>query len=155
MCARVCTGLRIYFHHWVRLIAWLVFELRQKTWMAHRRICRIFIHLRILHHLQRVECSSLWNKLNPDRSRSTVHQSKTRRGFGVWDFPARSDPEFVGLCQHHLENGHERRRLAEVAAADYVGVDVETLRVGSGLDTPGDVMKSSYDGGRELGSRTA
>lgn len=64
-----------------------------------------------------------------------------------------SDPEFVSLSQHHLQDGHERRRLAEVAAADYVRVDVEALRVGSGLYAPGDVVKSSNNGGRELRGR--
>lgn len=57
------------------------------------------------------------------------------------------------MCEHHFENGHEGRRLAEVAAADDVGVDVEALGVGSGLDAPGDVMESSDDGGRELQGR--
>lgn len=52
----------------------------------------------------------------------------------------RSDPEFVGLRQHHLQDGHECWRLAEVAAADDVGVDVEALRVAPGLYAPGHVV---------------
>lgn len=51
-----------------------------------------------------------------------------------------SHPEFVGLRQHHLQDGHERRRLAEVAAADDVGVDVEALGVAPGLYAPGHVV---------------
>lgn len=66
---------------------------------------------------------------------------------GSW---THSDPQFVGLRQHHLQDGHEGRRLAEVAAADDVGVDVQALGVASALYAPGDVVQSSYDGGREL-----
>lgn len=59
------------------------------------------------------------------------------------------------MRQHHLEDGHEGRSLAEVAAAHDVGVDVEALGVGPALDAPGDVVQPSYDGGRELHRATA
>lgn len=61
-----------------------------------------------------------------------------------------SDPQFVGLCQHHLEHRHEGRRLAEVAAAHYVCVDVEALHVGSRLDALYHVVQAPYDGWGEL-----
>lgn len=61
-----------------------------------------------------------------------------------------SDPQFVGLCQHHLEHRHEGRRLAEVAAAHYVCVDVEALHVGSRLDALHHVVQAPYDGWGEL-----
>lgn len=67
---------------------------------------------------------------------------------------AKSDGQFVGLRQHHLEDGHEGRRLAEVAVADDVGVDVEALGVGPALDAPGYVVESSDNGGGELQSAT-
>lgn len=69
---------------------------------------------------------------------------------GIWAPTRTSNGKLVGLRQHHLQDGHERRRLAEVAVADDVGVDVEALRVGSGLDGPRYVMKPSNDGRREL-----
>lgn len=59
------------------------------------------------------------------------------------------------MRQHHLEDGHEGRSLAEVAVADDVGVDVEGLGVGSALDAPGYVVESSDNGGGELQSTTA
>lgn len=54
------------------------------------------------------------------------------------------------MCQHHLEDRHEGGGLAEVAAAHYMGVDVEAVRVGPGLYTPRHVVQSSYDGRGEL-----
>lgn len=76
-------------------------------------------------------------------------------GVDLRPLSASSHAQLVGLRQDHFQDGHERRRLAEVAVADDVGVDVEALRVGPSLDAPGDVVKSGYDGGRELSSRTA
>lgn len=76
---------------------------------------------------------------------STLKQSVTRSGLS-----GPSHPKFVGLCQHHLEHGHESRGLAEVAAADDMSVDVEALCVGSRHYGPHKVMKSSNDGGGEL-----
>lgn len=73
----------------------------------------------------------------------------------IFNHKAKSDAQFVGLRQHHLEDGHEGRRLAEVAVADDVGVDVEALGVGSALDAPGYVVESSDNGGGELQSATA
>lgn len=67
----------------------------------------------------------------------------------------KSDAQFVGLCQHHLEDGHEGRCLAEVAVADNVSVDVEALGVGPALDASGYVVESSNNGRRELQSTTA
>lgn len=61
-----------------------------------------------------------------------------------------SDPQFVGLCQNHLEHRHECRRLAEVAATHYVCVDVEALHVGARLDALHHVVQASYDGQGEL-----
>lgn len=75
--------------------------------------------------------------------------------FQIFNYKAKSDAQFVGLRQHHLEDGHEGRRLAEVAVADDVGVDVEALGVGSALDGPGYVVESSDNGGGELQSATA
>ena len=54
------------------------------------------------------------------------------------------------MCQHHLEDRHEGRCLAKVAAANYVGVDVEAVRVGSRLNTPRYVVQTSYNGWGEL-----
>lgn len=59
-----------------------------------------------------------------------------------------SNAKLVGLRQHHLQYGHKGRRLAEVAVADDVGVDVEAVRVGTRLDGPRYVVKPSYDGRR-------
>lgn len=75
--------------------------------------------------------------------------------FFSFDGEAKSDAQFVGLCQHHLEDGHEGRCLAEVAVADNVSVDVEALGVGPALDASGYVVESSNNGGRELQSTTA
>lgn len=60
------------------------------------------------------------------------------------------DPKFVGLRQDHLEDRHEGGRLAEVAAAHDVGVDVEAVHVGPGLHAPRHVVQSSHDGRGEL-----
>lgn len=73
----------------------------------------------------------------------------------IFEGKGKSDAQFVGLRQHHLEDGHEGRRLAEVAVADDVGVDVEALGVRSALDAPGYVVESSDNGGGELQSATA
>ena len=54
------------------------------------------------------------------------------------------------MCQHHLEDRHEGGRLAEVAAANYVGVDVEAVRVGPRLYAPCYVVQTSYNGWGEL-----
>lgn len=54
------------------------------------------------------------------------------------------------MCQHHLENGHEGRGLTEVAAADYVGVNVDALCVGPRLDAPHHVVESTYNGWGQL-----
>lgn len=73
-----------------------------------------------------------------------------------WRRTRTSNAELVGLRQHHLQHGHEGGRLAEVAAADDVGVDVQALCVGARLDGPRYAVESSDDGRRELsGGETA
>lgn len=74
----------------------------------------------------------MWNGYEP---RSTpTHDRAPSKASGFRSLG--SDSEFVGLRQYHLQDGHERRRLAEVAVADDVGVDVEALCVASGLYAP-------------------
>lgn len=54
-----------------------------------------------------------------------------------------SNTQFVGLCQHHLQDRHEGGRLAEVAAAHDVCVDVESVGVGAALDAAGHTVQTT------------
>lgn len=83
--------------------------------------------------------SSSWNKW-PTVFNTILRLTPVLRPPALDSGGSSSDSEFVGLCQHHLEYGHKRWRLAEVAVTDYVGVDVEALRVGPTLDGPGYVV---------------
>lgn len=109
--------------------------------MAQKRREHFVVRLRILRPLQ-LESSFCAEQAEDHRLPS---------GGSISD---QSHAQLVGLRQDHLQDGHERRRLAEVAVADNVGVDVEAVRVGASFDAPGDVVKSGDDGRRELDSRT-
>lgn len=64
-----------------------------------------------------------------------------------------SNTQFVGLCQHHLQDGHEGRRLAEVAAAHDVCVDVESVGVAAALDAAGHIVQTTDYSWRQLERR--
>lgn len=66
-----------------------------------------------------------------------------------------SHPQLVGLGEDNLEDWHESRGLAEVAGADDVCVDVQSLLVVAGLDALHDVVQATNDGRRELQGRQA
>ncbi len=64
-----------------------------------------------------------------------------------------SNTQLVGLCQHHLQDRHEGRRLAEVAAAHDVCVDVESVGVGAALDAVGHTVQTTDYSWRQLERR--
>ncbi len=64
-----------------------------------------------------------------------------------------SNTQFVGLCQHHLQDRHEGGRLAEVAAAHNVCVDVESVGVGAALDAAGHTVQTTDYSWRQLKRR--
>ncbi len=64
-----------------------------------------------------------------------------------------SNTQFVGLCQHHLQDRHEGGRLAEVAAAHDVCVDVESVGVGAALDAAGHTVQTTDYSWRQLERR--
>lgn len=61
-----------------------------------------------------------------------------------------SNTQPVGLRQHHLQDRHEGRRLAEVAVAHDVCVDVEPVGVAAALDAAGHVVKTTDNSWRQL-----
>lgn len=60
-----------------------------------------------------------------------------------------SNTQPVGLRQHHLQDRHEGRRLAEVAVAHDVCVDVEPVGVAAALDAAGHVVKTTDNSWRQ------
>lgn len=53
-----------------------------------------------------------------------------------------SHTQLVGLGQDHFQHWHEGGGLAEVASADYVGVDVQPLCVVPVFNAPGNVVQA-------------
>lgn len=66
-----------------------------------------------------------------------------------------SHPQLIGLGEDDLQDWHESRGLAEVAGADDVCVDVQSLLVVAGFDALHDVVQATDDGWRELQGRQA
>lgn len=64
--------------------------------------------------------------------------------------PRRSNAELVGDGHDHFEDGHEGGDLAEVAAADDLGVDGQGVLVVAALDAAADLVQASEDAGRQL-----
>lgn len=60
------------------------------------------------------------------------------------------DAQLVGDGHEHFEDGHKGGDLAEVAAADHLGVDVQTSLVVLARHTAADLMESVQDVVREL-----
>lgn len=50
------------------------------------------------------------------------------------------DTQLIGLGENNFKNWHESRSLAEVAGADYVGMDRQAFRVVSHFNAPCDVV---------------
>ena len=46
------------------------------------------------------------------------------------------DTQLIGLGENNFKNWHESRGLAEVAGADYVGMDGQAFRVVSHFNVP-------------------
>lgn len=59
-----------------------------------------------------------------------------------------SNPQFIGLCEHHLQYWHKGRGFTEVAVADDVRVDVESVGVGTALNTTCHIVKATYNSRR-------
>lgn len=74
---------------------------------------------------------------------------------GLGKCRAASHPQLIGLGEDNLEDWHESRGLAEVAGADDVCVDVQSLLVVAGLDALHDVVQATNDGWGELQGRQA
>lgn len=66
--------------------------------------------------------------------------------WGPWGL----DAELVGNGHDHFEDGHEGRDLAEVAAADHLGVDLQTSLVILARHTAADLVEAVQDVLREL-----
>lgn len=74
---------------------------------------------------------------------------------GLCKCRATSHPQLIGLGEDDLQDWHESRGLAEVAGADDVCVDVQSLLVVAGFDALHDVVQATDDGWRELQGRQA
>lgn len=68
----------------------------------------------------------------------------------VWWAPWRLDAQLVGNGHDHFKDGHEGRDLAEVAAADHLGVDLQTPLVILACHATADLVESIQDVLREL-----
>lgn len=61
------------------------------------------------------------------------------------------DSQLVGDGHEYFEDGHEGRDLAEVAAADHLGVHLQAALVVLARDAAADFVKTVQDVVRELG----
>lgn len=59
--------------------------------------------------------------------------------------PGGSDSQLVGDGHDHFEDGHEGRNLAEVAAADHLGVDLQAPLVILAHHTAADLVEAVED----------
>lgn len=59
--------------------------------------------------------------------------------------PGASDSQLVGDGHDHFEDGHEGRNLAEVAAADHLGVDLQAPLVILACHTAADLVEAVED----------
>lgn len=66
--------------------------------------------------------------------------------WGLWGL----DAQLVGNGHDHFEDGHEGRDLAEVAAADHLGVDLQASLVILARHAAADLMQAVQDVLREL-----
>lgn len=64
-----------------------------------------------------------------------------------------SHGQLVADGHEHLEDGHERRDLAEVAAAHDPCVNLQTLQIVALADTAADLVQAAEDAGRKLTGR--
>lgn len=71
----------------------------------------------------------------------------------AWWCPQRLDGKLVGDGHDHFEDGHEGGDLAEVAAADHLGVDLQTPLVVLACHTAADLVEPVQDVVRELRDR--
>lgn len=60
------------------------------------------------------------------------------------------DAQLVGNGHEHFEDGHKGGNLTEVAAADHLGVDLQTPLVVLARHTAADLVESVQDVVREL-----
>lgn len=67
--------------------------------------------------------------------------------------PRRLDAQLVGDGHDHFEDGHEGGDLAEVAAADHLGVDLQAPLVVLARHTAADLVEPVQDVVRELRDR--
>lgn len=74
---------------------------------------------------------------------------------GLCKCRAASHPQLIGLGEHNLQDWHESRGLAEVAGADDVCMDVQSLLVVTGFNALHDVVQATDDSWRELQGRQA
>lgn len=66
------------------------------------------------------------------------------------ELEAASHGQLVADGHEHLEDGHERRDLAEVAAAHDLRVNLQTLQIAAPVDAAADLVQAAEDAGREL-----
>ena len=64
------------------------------------------------------------------------------------------DAQLVGDGHDHFEDGHEGGDLAEVAAADHLGVDLQATLVVLARHTAADLVEPVQDVVRELREKT-
>lgn len=70
-----------------------------------------------------------------------------------WWCPRRLDAQLVGDGHDHFEDGHEGGDLAEVAAADHLGVDLQAPLVVLARHAAADLVEPIQDVVRELRDR--